>query len=143
MANNNNNNRNDKDVIYDSERDRHVTHTTDSKTHRDGVAGDRVKETTTTRETRHVAHEEPKKKSPWPWLIPLLLLLLAIPFLLNLCNNDKDDKKEDNKTEETTTEKATTEEATTEEATTEEATTEEANAGGFDLATIINFDLAA
>lgn len=87
-----NNNRNDKDVIYDSERDRHVTHTADSATNRTGAAGDRVKETTT-RETRHVAHEEPKKKSPWPWLIPLLLLLLAIPFLLNLCNNDKDDKK--------------------------------------------------
>ncbi|TDL96662.1 hypothetical protein ERX27_07350 [Macrococcus brunensis] len=132
-----NNNRNDKDVIYDSERDRHVTHTADSATNRTGAAGDRVKETTT-RETRHVAHEEPKKKSPWPWLIPLLLLLLAIPFLLNLCNNDKDDKKEENKTEETTTENATTEETTT-----EATTTEEANAGGFDLASIINFNLVA
>ncbi|TDM04464.1 hypothetical protein [Macrococcus carouselicus] len=140
MANNNNNNRNDKDVIYNSERDRHVTHTADN-TNR--AAGDRVKETTTTRETRHVAHEEPKKKSPWPWLIPLLLLLLAIPFLLNMCNNEEDDKKEETSTEETTTENATTEEATTEEATTEEATTEEANAGGFDLASIVNFDLAA
>ncbi|GGB03918.1 hypothetical protein ERX37_01505 [Macrococcus hajekii] len=136
----NNNNKNDKDVIYNSERDRHVTHTADN-TNR--VAGDRVKETTTTRETRHVAHEEPKKKSPWPWLIPLLLLLLAIPFLMNMCNNEEKDTKEETTTEETTTEKATTEEATTEEVTTEAATTEEANAGGFDLASIVNFDLAA
>ncbi|TDM10670.1 hypothetical protein [Macrococcus lamae] len=128
MANNNNKNVNDKDVIYDSERDRHVTHQADGTTNRDG---DRVRETRET--TNHVHREEPKKKSPWPWLIPLLLLLLAIPLLMSMCNNDKDDKKDENKTEETTTE----------EATTEEATTEEASVVKFDLASIVNFDLAS
>lgn len=134
------NNRNDKDVIYNSETDRHVKHEANGKTVRDGEKVHEGRERVT--ET-HVRHEEPKKKGPWAWLIPLLILLIAIPVLMNMCDNKDDNNKEDSTTEESTTEKATTEKATTEKATTEEATTEQASAAKFDLASIVNFDLAA
>lgn len=145
------NNRNDKDVIYNSETDRHVKHEANGKTVRDGETVHEGRERVA--ETTHVRHEEPKKKGPWAWLIPLLILLIAIPVLMNMCDNKDDDDNKDTTTEESTTEKATTEkattedatteDATTEDATTEDATTEEASAAKFDLASIVNFDLAA
>lgn len=142
MTNNKNNNNKDRDIIYSSETGRentHIEHQADGDTYKNGRKindGDQ-REKVVVEEHDHVHHDhierEPKKKGPWAWLIPLLLLLLAIPLIMNLCG----DKKED--------EKATTEEATTEEKveTTEEETTEEAAVKKFDLATITNFDLAS
>ncbi|WP_414042815.1 hypothetical protein ACMGE9_11005 [Macrococcus sp. EM39E] len=147
--NDNNKNNQDRDVIYNSETNRnntHVTHQADGDTYKDGrkVREGDHHDKVVVEERDHVRHDhierEPKKKGPWAWLIPLLLLLLAIPLIMGLCNDKKDDEK-------ATTEEATTEEVeTTEDAdTTEEdaETTEEASIKKFDLATITNFDLAS
>lgn len=157
MSNNrNDNNRNnqDRDVIYNSETDRnntHVTHQADGDTYKDGrkVREGEHHDKVVVEERDRVRHDhierEPKKKSPWAWLLPLLLLALLAILALSFCNNkDDNDDKDKTDTETTTEEKATTEEETTEEVeTTEDATTEEASIKKFDLATITNFDLAS
>lgn len=145
--NDNNKNNQDRDVIYNSETDRnktHVTHQADGDTYKDGrkVSEGEHHDKVVVEERDNVRHDhierEPKKKSPWAWLLPLLLLALLAILALSFCNN-KDDDKDKTDSETKTEEKATTEEVET----TEDATTEEASIKKFDLATITNFDLAA
>lgn len=128
MAKDNNlDNNKGKDIIFDSEKDRKVTHDADGATERDGVKVEEGR-----REDNDFRATETKKKGPWGWLIPLILLLILIPIIIGMCDKKDDNKAEENKTEETTTEEATTEEATT-----------EASVKRFDLALITNFDLAS
>ena len=146
--NDNNKNNQDRDVIYNSETDRnrtHVTHQADGDTYKDGrkVNEGEHHDKVVVEEGDSVRHDhierEPKKKSPWAWLLPLLLLALLAILALSFCNNKDDDDKDKTDSETKTEEKATTEEVET----TEDATTEEASIKKFDLATITNFDLAA
>ncbi|WP_414053519.1 hypothetical protein [Macrococcus equi] len=156
MSNKNDNNRNnqDREVIYNSETDRnrtHVTHQADGDTYKDGrkVREGDHHDKVVVEEHDRVRHDhierEPKKKSPWAWLLPLLLLALLAILALSFCNNKDDDDKAEDKA--TTEEKATKDDKddkdkTDSETTTEKATTEEASVKTFDLATITNFDLA-
>ncbi|MCE4956243.1 hypothetical protein [Macrococcoides caseolyticum] len=148
MTNNRDNNKDtNRDIIYNSETDRnktHVTHQADGDTYKDGrkVRDGEHHDKVVVEERDHTRHDHiektPKKKNPWAWLLPLLLLALLAVLLLSFCNNKDKDNKDNTDTETKTEEKATTEESTT-----EEATTEEASIKTFDLATITNFDLAS